>query len=172
MPEAWLRGPIEGVPPELMPAAHCLVDAVEDLERAVEGLTPEQVWVRPGGAASIGFHLRHVAGSIDRLLTYSRGEGLSSSQRAGIASEGDPGDPPESVSGLLERVRGARDQALAAYRAVDPLTLWDTRPVGRAGLPSTVSGILFHVAEHARRHGGQVVATAKVVRGEASPGSP
>lgn len=72
MPEAWLRGPVKGVPDELQPVAHSLVDALEDMERTASGLTAEQLWQRPGGVASVGFHLRHAAGSLDRLLTYAR----------------------------------------------------------------------------------------------------
>ena len=169
-PEAWLRGPIDGVPAPLMPAAHSLVDAVEDIERAVVGLSTEQVWRSPGGAASIGFHLRHVPGSIERLLTYARGDALSAAQLAAIRQEGDAGDPPIELEALLAGVRVARDQAIDVYRATDPATLHDARAVGRAGLPSTVLGLLFHAAEHARRHAGQVVATAAIIRGlEPSP---
>ena len=169
LPEAWLRGPIEGVPAPLMPAAHCLVDAVEDIEGAVEGLTVEQVWLTPGGVASVGFHLRHVPGSLERLLTYARGEALSAAQLAAITSEKDPGDPPPPPDELLRVLRAARDRAIDAYRGTDPDTLYQGRTVGRAGLPSTVLGLLFHAAEHARRHAGQVVATAGIVRGLGLP---
>ena len=78
--EAWLRGPIEGVPPLLMPVAHALVQAVEDLESAVAPLSADQLWVRPSGVASVGFHLRHIAGVVDRLFTYARGETLGREQ--------------------------------------------------------------------------------------------
>ena len=169
-PEAWLRGPIEGVPAPLMPAAHSLVDAVEDIERAVEGLTGEQVWLTPGGVASVGFHLRHVPGSLERLLTYARGEALSGAQLAAIPTEKDPGDPPARLDELLRGLRAARDRAIDEYRATDPDTLAHRRSVGRAALPSTVLGLLFHAAEHARRHAGQVVATARIIRA-LEPGS-
>lgn len=165
MSEAWLDGPVPGVPDLLMPAAHSLIDAVADIERAVDGLDPALLWVRPGGAASIGFHLRHVPGSLERLLTYARGEALSREQLAAIAAEAEPGDPAATLEGLLTDLRTARDRALDAYRATDPETLLDPRSVGRAGLPSTVQGLLFHAAEHARRHAGQVVATARILRG-------
>lgn len=165
MTEAWLRGPVEGVPALLLPAAHSLIDAVEDIESAVEGLTVVQLWVEPGGAASIGFHLNHVPGSLDRLLTYARGEALSPDQFSALRQEADPGDPPAGATVLLDRLREARDRTLDVYRGTDPSTLQDPRGVGRAGLPSTVFGLLFHAAEHARRHAGQVVATARIVRG-------
>lgn len=164
-PEAWLRGPVDGVPATLMPAAHALLDAVEDIERAVEGLAPELVWRAPSGAASIGFHLRHVPGSLERLLTYARGEALTPDQLAASRREGEPGDPSTSLEELLQDLRDARDRALDVYRATDPASLNEPRGVGRAALPSTVLGILFHAAEHARRHAGQVVATAGILRG-------
>lgn len=164
MPEAWLRGPVDGVPVTLMPAAHALIDAVEDIERAVEGIRPEQLWLSPGDAAPIGFHLKHVPGSLDRLLTYARGDSLNSEQLTAIQTEEEPGDPPIGLQELLSTLREARDRTLDVYRITEPGTLDHPRGVGRNALPSTVMGILFHAAEHARRHAGQVVATARVIR--------
>ncbi|MDT8340674.1 MAG: DinB family protein [Longimicrobiales bacterium] len=148
-----------------MPAAHSLLDAVEDMERSVQGLTPEEVWLTPGGAPSIGFHLKHVPGSLERLLAYTRGQALTPGQLAAIPLEGEPGDPPAGPDELLDALRDARDRTLDAYRATDPASLLEPRVVGRSGLPSTVQGLLFHAAEHARRHAGQVVATARIVQG-------
>jgi hypothetical protein len=82
LPEPWLRGPIPGIAPVLQPAAHAFVMAREDVEAAVSGLAEDQIWARPAGIASLGFHLAHLAGSTDRLLTYARGEALSDVQRA------------------------------------------------------------------------------------------
>src|SRR5437879_12289599 len=93
-PEAWLRGPIPGIDPLLMPAAHALVQASEDVARAASGLALAELWAKPGGAASIGFHLKHICGSLDRLLTYARGRPLNPEQMRGLAGEGPPGDPP------------------------------------------------------------------------------
>lgn len=165
MTEAWLRGPVDGVPVQLMPAAHSLIDAVEDIERAVENLLPEQVWLAPGGAASVGFHLKHVCGSLDRLVTYARGERLTQEQRDALALEAEPGTPRAGLPELLTDLRGARDRTLDAYRTAHPDSLFEARSVGRAGLPSNVLGLLFHAAEHARRHAGQVIATARIVQG-------
>jgi uncharacterized damage-inducible protein DinB len=165
MPEAWLRGNVPGVPVLLMPAAHAIIDAGEELERACAGLSVEQLWARPGGAASIGFHLRHVVGSLDRLLTYARGNALSQAQLDALRQEGEPGDPPETLDSLMTGVRTAVADTLDAYRSMPDDTLHDARKVGRAGLPSTVFGLLFHAAEHARRHAGQVIATASILKG-------
>lgn len=165
MAEAWLSGPVEGVPTALMPAAHSLLDALDDMERAASALTVEQLWMSPGGAASIGFHIRHVGGSVERLLTYARGGNLTPAQLAAIPLEGEPGERPRTAAELLAVLRVAVIDALNEYRATRPEILSDARKVGRASLPSTVQGLLFHAAEHARRHAGQVVSTAKIITG-------
>src|SRR5690606_30779456 len=143
---------------------HSFMDAGEELEESVEGLDPALVWVRPGGVASVGFHLRHVAGSTDRLLTYARGGTLDPGQLRRLAEEGDPSVGPSDPASLVRGVQDAVQQALDAYRDIPADILFEARMVGRAGLPSTVIGLLFHAAEHARRHAGQVIATAAIVR--------
>src|SRR5688500_17551437 len=128
MPEAWLRGPIEGVDAFLQPAAHALVQAREDLDRATVGISAANLWVRPNGAASLGFHLRHVAGSLDRLLTYARGAQLDDRQLADLKREAEPGTPPDELAPLLEQAREAIDTALAQLRA----TRREELQIGRA----------------------------------------
>lgn len=169
-PEAWLRGPVEGVDPYLVPAAHGLIQVREDLARVTVGLTPEELWARPGGAASVGFHLRHVAGSIDRLLAYARGEALTPAQREAAGAEKNA-DRALGVDRLVAGAAEAIDRALAQMRATPREALLEARTVGRAALPSTVLGLLFHLAEHAQRHTGQVIATAKAVRGSGLSGT-
>lgn len=160
LPEVWLRGPVAGVPAMLQPAAHALLQGQEELHRAAHALPATALWLRPGGVAPVGFHVRHAAGVIDRLLTYARGEGLSDAQRAALAAEQEPvGDAASLLAGLDLAVARAVD----AYRATDPATLGDARAVGRAGLPSTVMGLLFHIAEHVQRHAGQAGTTARIV---------
>ena len=165
-PEAWLRGPVAGVDPLLQPAAHALIQSFEDVQRTLAELSTDQLWTSPGGAASAGFHVLHLIGSIDRLLTYARGEPLSDAQRARLAAEKAPArvDAGSLTEDLRACVEGAIDQLRATPRA----SLEDPRTVGRAGLPTTVVGLLFHTAEHAQRHAGQVVTTGKIVRGLAS----
>ena len=163
-PEAWLRGPLEGVPTQLQPVAHALVQALEDVERAAAPLSPEELRARPGGAASTGFHLRHLAGSTDRLLAYARGEQLSPEQLAFLRAEEDEGAGAGAAE-LLAEVRAAVERALAQLRATPEATLDEPREVGRGRLPSSVRGLLYHVGEHTARHAGQVVTTARVVRG-------
>jgi uncharacterized damage-inducible protein DinB len=163
--EAWLRGPLSGVDPFLMPCAHSLVQCREDLARAIDGLTPDLMRARPGGAASITFHLAHIAGTLDRLLTYARGEALSEAQRAAARREKDEA-PGSDAASLLAEVSAAVEAALAQLRATHRETLLDPRPVGRAALPSNVLGLLAHASEHALRHAGQVITTAKVLRNQ------
>ncbi len=164
LPEAWLRGPMAGVDPYLMPAAHALVQAAEDLE-AVASLSAEELQLRPGGAAPVAFHLRHLAGATGRLLSYARGRPLTAEQLELAASEAEAATPAEPVV-LIAAARAALVEALDEIHATPHHELLEPRLVGRQGLPSTVLGVLFHIAEHASRHVGQMVTTARVVRGK------
>jgi hypothetical protein len=160
--EVWLRGPLPDYIDELQPVAHSLLQVREELGRLAP-LTSVQLWARPGGAASIGFHLQHLAGSLDRLLTYAAGKPLSAPQADYLASE--ERESGESCEALVARAQGAIDRALAHVRTTPLCTLDETREVGRHRLPSTVLGLLFHAAEHAQRHSAQIITTAKVISG-------
>jgi uncharacterized damage-inducible protein DinB len=162
-PEYWLRGPVAGVTPLLQPVAHALLQARDDVTRVVSPLTTGQVWMRPGRAASIGFHMKHLCGSLDRLLGYARGESLSGDQLAFLKAEKDPGHPPAHAAALVSLAATAIDRALAQVRATGDDTLLEPRIVGRRALPSTVIGLLVHVAEHTTRHAGQIITTAKMI---------
>ena len=148
-----------------MPVVHALLQVREEIERVVPGLSQTEVWARPGGAASVAFHLVHLAGSLDRLLTYARGEALSATQRESLDAEERAGEAVQSAVALLRLAREAIDAAVAEVRQTPIATLTDGRLVGRSALPSTVGGLLFHAAEHAQRHAGQFVTTVKVIRG-------
>jgi uncharacterized damage-inducible protein DinB len=163
--EPWLTGPVPGVDPYLQPAAHALLQASEDLGRAAGDLSPDELAIRPGGAASVAFHLRHIAGSVDRLLTYARGAALSDEQRRALVSESTGGNTPGDAAELIANARAAIAGAIDTLRATPHDSLLDARAVGKQALPSTVLGLLFHVAEHTQRHVGQAIATAKAVRG-------
>jgi hypothetical protein len=166
LPEPWLRGPLPGIPFLLQPAAHALVMAGENVEATFQGISTEQLWTQPGGAPSLGFHLMHLAGSTDRLLTYARGERLSGAQLAELGRETTGGEPPPSAADLLRAWRATLERALGQLASTPEATLLQPRMVGRAQLPSTVFGLLFHAAEHAQRHVGQIVTTARIVRGQ------
>ena len=167
MPEAWLRGPVSGIEPYLMPAAHALIQAGEELRAAAEGLPVDRLWTRPGDAASVGFHLRHIEGSIDRLLTYARGDRLDQAQMRFLSQEADPGDPPATADELITGAEKAIGRALEVLRSTPSSALLEPRTVGRAGLPTNVIGLLFHIGEHTQRHAGQVITTSRIV---GSPG--
>lgn len=161
-PEVWLRGPVEGVPPNLQPVAHSLLQCREELERLLEGMPAERIWQSNGLAASIGFHVRHAIGSLDRLFTYARGAMLSDAQRQVLAQELQP-DLDLGADDLCAAFEAAVTRALDQLRHTAEATLLDQRLVGRAQLPSTVLGLLFHAAEHTQRHVGQAVTTARFV---------
>jgi len=169
--EAWLRGPVPEIAPALQPVAHSLIQVREDLPSLLESLTVDQLWARPGGSASIGFHAIHLAGSLDRLATYARGEALSEVQRADLKSERsiDSARPPVAeLVRLVERTIEAALRDLATYFEDD---LYTPRKVGRAKLPSTVLGLLAHAAEHTTRHAGQIQTLARVLGTGATPGA-
>lgn len=159
----WLRGAIPGVEPLVMPVVHSLMQVREDVDAVIAQLDDEQLWRRPGGAASVGFHVRHVGGSTLRLLTYARGERLTAEQLADGARESTEVLPRGR---LISDLHAALDTALAQVRATARSSLLEERRVGRAGLPSTVLGLLFHVAEHATRHAGQAITTARIVKAD------
>jgi uncharacterized damage-inducible protein DinB len=163
-PDPWLRGPIDGIPPSLQPLACAFIAAREDIERAIARLTPDELWARPGGVASPGFHLAHLAGSTDRLLTYARGESLSENQRADLQRERVVAETHPAAEDLVAVLGEAIRKSLEQLAATDESTLALPRAVGRAQSPSTVLGLLFHAAEHAARHAGQVVTTAKLIQ--------
>jgi hypothetical protein len=164
-PEAWLRGPVDGIDPMLMPVAHALIQAREDVEGLVSRVPANAVWERPGGAASVGFHVRHLGGALDRLLTYARGEALSDAQRAALKAEGAPGDPPAPLADVVRDTGAIIDRSLASLRGLTREQLLEPRFVGRAQLPSNVLGLIFHAAEHCTRHAGQAITTALVLAG-------
>ncbi len=160
MTEIWLTGAIPGYDPLLMPVVHSVLQVKAEIDALLPTVTDAQLWERPGGAASIGFHIRHIGGSTERLLTYVRGASLTREQLAASA-----GEASEVVSRdvLAAEMHGRLDQLLEFLRTVPPDTLLDAKRVGRAGLPSTAIGLLFHIAEHATRHAGQALTTARVL---------
>jgi hypothetical protein len=162
-PEAWLRGPVDGVPDLLQPIAHALLQAREEARTLMQDFPPQLLWQRPSGLASAGFHLQHIAGVIDRLFTYARGEALSPDQQRTLSVEGHQPDSGGNVDDLLAEIDAQVDRALNHLRAMNPHMLADARAVGRKQLPSTVMGLLFHAAEHVQRHVGQLLVTVRVV---------
>ena len=163
LPEVWLRGAIPDIPALLQPVAHSLLQCREELAAKVAHLTSSQIWATPGGAASVGFHVRHATGSLDRLFTYARGEQLSAAQRAFLAAEPQPDLAPQVAVRLVAGFEEGVERALEQLKHTNESTLLDPRVVGRAQLPSTVLGLLFHAAEHTQRHLGQIATTVRVL---------
>jgi uncharacterized damage-inducible protein DinB len=163
-PEAWLRGPVAGVPVVLQPIAHALLQAREESRHVLENFPAELLWTRPAGVASVGFHLQHITGVVDRLFTYAHGQSLSAEQQERLAREGYQPETGIGVDELLDAFDAQVERALDQLRATQPQTLTDARAVGRKQLPSTVQGLLFHAAEHVQRHVGQLLVTARVLQ--------
>ena len=158
-PEVWMRGPLEGVPGLLQPVGHALLQAVEEVEVILQDVNVATLWTRPAGMASVGFHLRHLTGVLDRLFTYARAESLSPSQLEYLEGETVPGD--ESPDALFDRFRSQVDRAITQLKQTSEKELLLPRGIGRKQIPTTVLGLLFHAAEHTQRHVGQLLVTAK-----------
>jgi len=154
-----MRGPIAGVDPLVAPILYTFQQAREDLAKHTEGLTPGQLWASPHGFGSVGFHVRHIAGSTGRLMTYVQGGQLTPEQLRELEDEKRPlGAGRDELLAILGR---AFADAEAVARRIDPATLAEPRAVGRRKLPSTVIGLLTHIAEHTQRHVGQAISAAK-----------
>jgi uncharacterized damage-inducible protein DinB len=162
MEEAWLSGKLEGFAPVVMPAAHALAECAKDLQKHAADLNYLELNTRPNNAPSVAFHLKHIAGSIDRLLTYARGEQLNDSQFAELKVEKD--ETNESSPQLIEKAVARINEALETLKITPLASLFEPRYVGRKKLETNVFGLLFHIAEHTARHTGQIVTTTKIVR--------
>lgn len=165
LPEVWMRGALPDVPALVQPIAHALLQAQEELHEHLQDFPPALLWEKPVGVASVGFHLQHLTGVLNRLFTYAKAEQLTEQQLAFLKAEGVANDSI-TVTSLLQAFDIQIASSLAALKAIDPATLTDFRGVGRKQLPSTVMGLLFHAAEHTMRHLGQLLVTVKVVKAD------
>jgi len=159
-PEPWLRGTLTELRAEQRAVLHALQLAQEDMERWCGPLNEQELAARPHGLPPVAFHLRHMVGSLDRLLTYAEGGTLSDEQKRWMAGEM---DAPFRREELFAAWKQRLDAAAARIRAIDPSRWQESRGVGRKQLPTTVGGLLIHCAEHTQRHVGQAITTAKVV---------
>ncbi len=160
MIEPWLRGPLEGVHPVASHLLYTFQQAREELTRCCAGLDGEHLWRSVNGAASVGFHLRHIAGSVDRLATYLAGGLLTEEQLQFLRAESTPG--AASAAELLQDLEAVFARVEAQVRAIPAEQYLDFRGVGRKALPTTVAGLIIHLSEHTQRHLGQALAIAKV----------
>jgi uncharacterized damage-inducible protein DinB len=140
---------------------HALDLALDDLTKWTEGLTDAEVQAQPLGLTSVAFHLRHIARSIDRLLTYAEGGEVSREQLAAMKAEQNGEEP---LAELLAEVEASFSNAADRVRVLATANFDTFRGVGRTQLPTSIGGALIHVADHTERHVGQVVTTAKVLK--------
>src|SRR5688572_19268140 len=160
--EAWLRGPIEGVPSSLQPVAHALTQANAEIHAMMKDFPESKLWDQPAGVASPGFHLQHIPGVLDRLFSYSQGLPISNAQLKYLSEEGLE-NREITKEMLLQKLTAQINSAIEHLKTIDPSTLTESRTVGRKKLPSTVMGLIFHAAEHTMRHTGQLLVTVKVL---------
>ena len=165
--EVWLRGPLLDIPPLLQPVAHALLQAREEVTALMDHFPQQLLWERLAGQngpiASVGFHLQHLTGVLDRVFTYAREEALNSAQLTALAAEENPSHPTPSVPELVYQFSEQVERALTQLRNTNEHTLTEVRGVGRAQLPSTVIGLLVHAAEHTMRHVGQLSVTVRLI---------
>ena len=160
--EVWMRGPVEDVPALLQPVAHALLQAVEDAENKLANIQPQALWQRPNGVASVGFHLLHMRGVVDRMFTYAQERPLSETQFAALKAETEIHDnlsAADLITGFKQQVA----DAIAQLKQTKETELTATRYLGRKRIPVTLIGLLFHAAEHIQRHIGQALVTAKML---------
>src|ERR1700733_15692533 len=160
-PEPWLRGTLTELPAVHRGVTHALELAREDVEKWCGDLSDPELDARVSGIAPVAFHLKHIGGSMDRLLTYAEGSRLTPEQIAAMKSE------LNSVTTGIEIFAGLRaafERSTQRIRALAAVNLEDARTVGGKQLPTSVGGLLVHVADHTQRHVGQAITTAKIVR--------
>lgn len=162
-PEVWMRGPIEGISPLLQPIAHALLQADEEVTVLFSSAFPDsKLWVKPAGLASVGFHLQHMKGVLDRMFTYAVSKSVDENQLTYLTSEGIPSDKI-TTQDLVNQFQTQVKNALEQLKKTDESALLESRGVGRKNIPSNVIGLLFHSAEHIQRHLGQLLVTTTIV---------
>jgi len=167
--EPWLRGTHTDVPAAGRAVLHALELAFEDLTKWTEGLTDAEVHAELPTLPSLAFLLRHIAGSVDRILTYAEGGQLGVEQLAVLRNEQSRSEEgseaiQESLAALLAAVEVSFSNAADRIRTLAARDLETPRFVGRKQLPTSLGGALIHVADHTQRHVGQVITTAKVLK--------
>lgn len=165
--EPWMRGTHEELDPVRRAVIHALELAEEDVARWCDALSNAEMFARPAGLPPVAFHLRHIARSLDRLMTYAEDRWLDDEQLAALKTELDPGTAEDVLREFREGVAAARERVWG----IQPKRFEDARGIGRKRLPTTVGGLLIHCAEHTARHVGQAVTTVKVVRALGAPES-
>jgi hypothetical protein len=161
LPEPWLRGLRPPVDPIVAPALFALQQVREDLKTHTSGITDDKIWDKLHNIPTLGFHLCHIAGSLDRLTSYLEGRPLTGIQLTALQAESEAG---AGLAELLANIDTALRRTEDVISAVDPATYAEPRTVGRKKLPTTVIGLIIHIAEHTQRHCGQAITTAALLR--------
>ena len=161
--ETWLREPVQDVIGLLQPAAHAFLQTREEAPVYLKDFQSQLLWKKPAGRASVGFHLQHIAGVTNRLVTYSKGLELSQEQFDQFRKEGEQSENI-SVQELLNDLNRSIEDALDHLKNVKEKELLDVVEVGRKKIPSTRIGVLFHAAEHSQRHIGQMLVTISILK--------
>ena len=164
LPEVWLRGQLPDIPFQLQPVAHALLQAQEELAELMNEFPNDLLWQKPAGNASVGFHLQHLSGVLDRLFTYAKGDSLSEAQFEALKLEGNAEAAQADAKDLVDAFNIQVRKSIEELKNIKEETLLEERSVGRAMLPSSVQGLLFHAAEHTMRHLGQLLVTVKVLK--------
>jgi len=159
--EPWMSGTLGELHPVLAALLYSFQHARRDLENWTKDFTTDDLSRSVLDLAPVSFHIRHIAGSVDRLLTYARGEQLSVGQMEALRAEPEAGMSREA---LFEALDTAMERAAATVRSLDPACLGDTREIGRKRIPVPLGTLLVHIAEHTQRHVGEAIVTAKAVR--------
>jgi uncharacterized damage-inducible protein DinB len=157
--EPWLRGTLTEVDPVRRAVLHALELTSEDVKRWCIPLTEAQLFARPSGLPPVAFQLRHIARSLDRLLSYAEGKQLTGTQLAALSTEM---SQEGSAAAVMHEFHAGLEAATQRIRALSAALFLEPRTVGRRRLPTTVAGLLIHCAEHTQRHNGQCITTAKI----------
>jgi uncharacterized damage-inducible protein DinB len=160
LPEPWLRGTLTNIQPVARGVVHALQLADEDVQKWCRPLSDDELNAKPYGLPSVAFHLRHIARSLHRLLIYAEGEQLSEAQLAALRSESEEGATHKDVFAEWSASLEATARRVRILAKQDPALV---RTVGRKALPTTIGGLLVHLADHTQRHVGQAITTAKLL---------
>lgn len=166
-PEPWLRGTHSEIPAVLRAVLHAFDLAQEDVQKWTADLSDAELHASPAGLTPISFHLRHIPGALDRLLTYAEGHQLSAEQLTALKAEHEPGGLRDELFAAFNNGLAAAGRRVRAFAAAD---LEQPRGIGKKRLAATVGGILVHLADHTQRHTGQIVTTAKLLKATGQPG--
>lgn len=163
LPEIWLTGPVPEVPALLQPVTHALLQVQRELREILVDFPEQKLWERPKGMASVGFHLQHLSGVLDRLFTYARNEVLTETQLLFLKNEGVEYSAI-STEKLLQQFDLQIEKSIIQLKNTQTETLTEVRFVGRKQIPSTHIGLLFHTTEHSTRHLGQLLVTVNFLK--------